>query len=692
MKDFSVFSQERIDYEFEKASEKVRNFFPNFYEKKVVVNKDVVLKYRSGQSRFARQIMTAMRENQILVIQAGVGIGKTIGYLVPLFFTYQNVKKMNHFVISTSNIGLQQQLLTDINMVSNMLEIPLEVSIAKGINNYACMNRIYYALNNSRTSENDKIIIKNLLDEMKEKNTVDKDEIKQVGEEVWKLIKLKNRGACSNCSYSKSCMYRKITNDVNKANIVVTNHNILAKSLLENRTFVKQSNAFIFDEAHQLENAIRDIQGDTLDIDDVTKSLNYFIDNIISDNFQQDYVSETIKYIGELFSAIRKKESRYYYRNINEYISNIVDCDKLPLYVNGLEDIIDIIIIRLRKIYKLIKSFNYKIDYRTEQIEKWISILNDIKSKNDSKNIYWVNYFAKNKISIGYTNKNVTNVTSKLLEKNVPVIFTSGTLSDSNGTYEYFKNSLSLGSVSVDNHAKNDGQAIPSPYNYKEHSLVYYDKNMTDPNEDHQKYLNDLVIKITELLKITNGRSLILFTSKSDMNYVYQNLNKNDFAFKILVQGSEKSNNQLYSEFENDSKSCLFSTGAWEGLDIKGRSLSNVIITRLPFANDNAIMQYKQRKYKKENDSSIFLNDMLQKLAQGTGRLIRSCKDKGIICCLDSRFSKYNKYIQRILPFVYYTDDLNEVINFSEKNITYQDSPRGQYSRDRIKRLVKKED
>ena len=181
--DLSVFTAARQDKEFETTARYVEDFFPNFYDKKRTFN-GVVLKYRRGQSRFARQIMSAIRENQILVIQAGVGIGKTVGYLIPLFYTYQNVREMEHFVISTSNIGLQQQLLTDINMISNMLGIQLNAVIAKGINNYACINRIQYALRDSRNSEDEKAIIQSILSEINEKNTIDKDEIRKVGDEV----------------------------------------------------------------------------------------------------------------------------------------------------------------------------------------------------------------------------------------------------------------------------------------------------------------------------------------------------------------------------------------------------------------------------------------------------------------------------------------------------------------------------
>ena len=194
-----------------------------------------------------------------------------------------------------------------------------------------------------------------------------------------------------------------------------------------------------------------------------------------------------------------------------------------------------------------------------------------------------------------------------------------------------------------------------------------------------------MVVKITQLIKITNGRTLVLFTSKEDMNYVYQNIDKEQFQFEIMVQGGEDSNSKICTDFKNNVKSCLFATGAfWEGIDIKGRSLSQVIITRLPFAPVDAIMDSKG-KYLEEQNPYIY--DMIQKLAQGTGRLIRGMRDVGIVSCLDSRFKKYSDYIESVLPFENYTDKLENVCEFSNQYITNLDGPRGPY-----KKRTKKED
>ena len=158
------------------------------------------------------------------------------------------------------------------------------------------------------------------------------------------------------------------------------------------------------------------------------------------------------------------------------------------------------------------------------------------------------------------------------------------------------------------------------------------------------------------------------------MTEVYNILSKEDFGFSLLMQG-QMNNALLCQKFENEVKSCLFATGTfWEGIDIKGKSLCNVIITRLPFSNVDAITENKASEYsKKDAFKMIYLNEMVKKIAQGTGRLIRGKNDKGIICCLDSRFIKYKDIIASSTPYTNFTNNIEDVYKFSSQNITNRD-------------------
>ena len=129
-------------------------------------------------------------------------------------------------------------------------------------------------------------------------------------------------------------------------------------------------------------------------------------------------------------------------------------------------------------------------------------------------------------------------------------------------------------------------------------------------------------------------------------------------------------NSTLCKEFEKDVHSCLFSTGLWEGIDVKGESLSNVIITRLPFPVVDAVTEAKACKYSsKDAYEEVYENAMLKKLAQAMGRLIRNKTDVGSICILDSRVVEHFDGIKNCTPYVRFTDNINDIIKFFNKKV-----------------------
>ena len=156
------------------------------------------------------------------------------------------------------------------------------------------------------------------------------------------------------------------------------------------------------------------------------------------------------------------------------------------------------------------------------------------------------------------------------------------------------------------------------------------------------------------------------------MNYVYKKIDPSSFDFKVYVQ-NDSDVKKIKDEFEKDTSSCLFATGSfYEGIDVKGSSLSQVIIAKLPFSIVDPVMNYKSSNYV-DGFESIYLPDMITKLKQGTGRAIRSESDTAVISILDSRINNYNiKYDNAIfdaLPFSNITDNIDEVEKFVKKKI-----------------------
>lgn len=670
---------------YDKAENDFNNFFEPFRKEKdkhpkknvrLEIN-GISFQYRPRQDFFARGILKAIRDKNIFVVQAGVGIGKSIGYLIPIFCSFNNVTEFNSVIISTSNINLQHQLQKEIESVSKMLNVPIKVAIAKGVNNYACLSKIDKLL---QAGDVDSQIISQIKDEIIKRGIIDLDELGEISEKIKKKIHLSSRSFCNNCS--TSCIYRQLHKDISIAHIIITNHNYFVQSSNMNRDFVYNADMIVFDEAHKLESAIRDICTFTYYFDTICDKINYYENNNLfrKGSKEAENASNLIKNIGILFSSIRANSSKYYNRTCEDSSIKITDCNHIPLYIDGLEPLIIDTMSKLRCFIQCVTIINNKngffCDSRIQYLTDLLNSFNDALQKDNSKNIYWVTFSKNNRINISCTCRNTDRITNSIFNRNIPIVCTSGTLIDLNGGYETFENDLGLNRITLKDKGIFERAPLASPYDFEHNSLFYYDLSMNNPKTNKNAYIQDLINKLPDLIQMTHGRCLILFTSKETMNTVYNNIDMTQFAFPIYMQG-QASNSVLREKFGKNVKSCLFATGSfWEGVDIHGPSLSHVIITRLPFANVDAIMEAKSNDTISDTKNAVYLNDMLQKFAQGTGRLIRSTNDKGIITCLDPRIKNYLEYIKLVTPFKNFTCDIDTVKEYSENNIISRDVPR----------------
>jgi ATP-dependent DNA helicase DinG len=205
--------------------------------------------------------------------------------------------------------------------------------------------------------------------------------------------------------------------------------------------------------------------------------------------------------------------------------------------------------------------------------------------------------------------------------------------------------------------------------------MIYYAENLPHPTKSRQEFNQKGVKLAIEILKITEGRGLMLFTAKTDLDEVYDILCKENLPFKILRQNRNSSQEKVLDDFRKDIHSVLLGTGAfWEGIDIPGESLSNVIIFRLPFPVKDTIIEYKHEIAEEKGRSpimSVEVPEMIIKLKQGIGRLIRNASDKGIVSIIDPRLgstfpNEYQETVWRSLPIKNRTSDIKELKKFFE--------------------------
>lgn len=676
---------------YDDAYLRVDDFFESLYlNDGIMDDKFSNLRYREGQHSYSLDIMEAIRNREILLVEAGVGIGKSFGYLLPIFYTMNSIDSFNKVIISTSSIALQEQLLRDIKVISDMLGIEIKADIAKGVNNYACLKRIHHLIGSRLTIFENKKIFERIIEEIEKIDSSDKSDLEFVSESIWKYIQLQSRGYCSNCSYSKMCPFYKKQHDLNSCNIIITNHANMIKNVMDHSDLVQNVDMIVFDEVHKLEENMRNLQINEfklanilVQVDKVAMILdNTYEDRVVlsSDNDDTDlfnYVSLLKSDLKNLFSSIRASASKNYFEMIkktkNEDDYSITEASRLgfrftPTVVKNLE----VVLRKMEVLFQLVNMYekNNNIKIKIKELlylKQSYLIFMDMLKKEDCENIYWTNFYKENKISLCYVPKNNLNVSKDIFSNNIPIICTSGTMLDDEDSYRYFSEGIELSKITSRKVSYGDCQK--SPYNYDENSLFYYNPNLASPKEG-KSYILDLASEISELIRMTEGKALILFTSKETMNSVYNILIEEEFPFEILLH-TDNNTNEVREHFSKDTNSCLFATGAfWEGIDVKGKSLSNLIITHLPFDQVDAITQYKASKFsKKEQFREVYFPNMLIKFKQAVGRLIRSDIDTGIVCCLDSRFDHYKDTIIPSIPIKNCTTNLKQVYEFVEDKI-----------------------
>lgn len=627
---------------------------------------------REGQEDMALDICYSIKEKKHTIVEAGVGIGKSYAYIVPLM--YYNMLFNKPVLIATSTIALQEQLIKDVKKICSYIKHRPEIILAKGMTHFACRKRAdEYYKDKDCLNEDEETLYKYI-----ENGTVDRRFINlDINDDIWENVSIKATDH-SKCEYFKTCRFMRLRNDMLETKgVILCNQDLLTvhfqklkkgqKGLLSNNI-----DLIVIDEAHNLEDKVRSSLVESYTKNSI-KNLLKESRNSIKKNSIKNNLSLTIKKAYDLLDK--------WFVELNNQIQNQINEDK-----NFKTNEIERFFINTKKhkeliisIDKNIKAVHEKVQFYSdsnlsedivEELENLISFLENL-IDDKSNNLFWM---EKNKgIEIFSCPKDIDKEISRLyFDKTKTTILTSATIADKNKGNEEEKYEYFIKNTGFD--AK-EGFLAPqkySPFNYNENSMIYYLENMPHPTYERSDFIKKGAQEIIKLLEITKGKSLILFTSKNDLKEVYNILSKQDLKYKLLVQRMSSSQDEILEEFKKDEDSVLLATGTfWEGIDIPGKALSNLIVFRLPFPVPDPIIEYKR------NTCDDFLMEvsvpyMIVKLRQGVGRLIRKHDDKGIVAILDSRIgdssnSKYKDIVFDSLPIKNRSNDIEFVKKFWNK-------------------------
>jgi len=384
--------------------------------------------------------------------------------------------------------------------------------------------------------------------------------------------------------------------------------------------FSPSVNTFIIDEAHNIESKFRSAYTTAYSKSDIVNVISESVRNIRNPYMKE--LAEEIKIeLEELFRMFRvqvqKQESE-------------LEGDVTSFFLEINKDISEKLIVIRRNLATL--------NARTEKDAGAIlQFLREVSNGADD-NLVWLEKDKRLRLCV--CQKEIRKDISRLLfSQGRCTILTSATISDKQtGTprekCSYYLNSIGYPVIGMVSEPKK------SPFDYDNHTMLYCSREMPYPSIERRKeYRAASIAEIVKLLEVTNGKTLILFTSKEDMEYVYKKLSNMHLPYKILMQSKTSSQAYQLEKFKSDTNSVILGTGTyWEGINVEGESLSQVIVYKLPFPVPEPIIEYKMSLTENPIDE-VAVPEMVIQLKQGVGRLIRSASDTGIVSILDPRVS-----------------------------------------------------
>ncbi len=649
---------------------------------------------RSEQLEMLRACARAISEGRHYLIEAGTGIGKSLAYLIPS--AIWSSKNQHRVVISTNTINLQDQLISkDIPLLFKTLNLDCTATVLKGRSNYLCPHHLE-SLRKSKPKNVDEMrVLGKILVWLESSQSGDRGEINLNGQRemrVWNRISAEHEDCSTEGCLKRTggrCPFYQARQRAHSSHIIVVNHALLLADVATGNRILPEYDALIIDEAHHLESATTNALSfytsqsllrrslDTLGDENKgilnwilslgqenlapseSGSLNQLIQSMISRSFKTKSRMDDVFRILQGFlnrSPASKGNSKYTIQlrfqspnspaGFNGILRSGSDWDELEASWDHARQSLYGLLEDIQKLWEAINALLGKTQERKPQFE---AILNDLREASrelyemyvnidnlvfepDPNMIYWIESHPQYPaVAVQAAPLHIgTLMENHIWFEKRAVILTSATLTTA-GSFDYIKNRLQAQDAET--------LALGSPFDYQNSALLYLVEDIPEPNDyrGHQQAINQGLIS---LCKATGGRTLVLFTSYSQLQNTAQAITGPLAQEGIIVyeQGSGPSPHTLLTSFRIAEQAVLLGTRAfWEGIDIPGPDLSVLVIAKLPFqVPSDPIVAARSETYQ-DSFQEYMLPEAILSFRQGFGRLIRSKQDIGVVVIFDKR-------------------------------------------------------
>ena len=619
----------------------------------------------------AEAVANALSDRHHLLVQAGTGTGKSLAYLVPALVHGKKV------LVATATLALQRQLVErDLPRVKEALEKELGRNISfavyKGVGNYLCLQKM-----NADEGTADSEVLVDISSLEKDARRLrdwaakpgisgDRDDAPDVDRRVWLANSTSGRECvgADECRFGSECFAVNAKAKAQTADIVVTNHTLLAIEIVDSHPILPERDAVILDEAHEFMDRTTQAVTEELTSGRVARAANMarrHMPGKLSDAFVKaaEGFAEAMDEYGQEY-RIRSDEER----KLNELP------DALAAPVRKIKEAAEAVIAYINADSEIVDPDSLADRARVKGAVNEIKVTAQKMMRMGEGQVLW---YEPTFSTLYLAPLAVSHVLRENLFTQTPVIATSATLTVGK-SFDPIARSLGI-LATADSESESDEESsidpsnvqmldVGSPFDFANQGMLYLPREIPEPGRDGPS--KEALIELGELIDAAGGRTLALFSSWRGVEMADEHLRRvlAELPISIITQKRGDSVGSLVERFADDPTSILLGTmSLWQGVDVPGPSCTLVAIDRIPFPRpDDPVMSARAAEADAAGGSG-FMQVSLPRaallLAQGTGRLIRSIDDRGVVAILDSRIinKRYGSILLNSMPPLWRTSD-----------------------------------